>query len=226
VTDPGGDPAAQVALNAALARGTLPITSVCNFACIFCSNHQNPPGVRTFRFPHRPLADIRRDIELLPRSGRVVVGEAATRIDEGEPLLHPDFDRILVDVRAARPQAELVVTTNGSLLDRPRIELIASLAPVSVNLSLNLVTAEARRHWLGDRHPEQAPEAAKLLSEHGIPWHGSLVGMDGKETEATGSPRAADWLCYGDSGSSQRLGGLPATGRSLPEDLLRQLREI
>jgi len=171
------DVAAQVALNAALARGALPITSACNFACFFCSNRQNPPNVRTYRFPHRPLADIRRDIELLPRSGRIVIGEAATRIDEGEPFLHPDCERILAAVRAARPRAELVVTTNGSLLDRNRAELLAALAPVSVNLSLNMVTPAARRHWLGDRQPERALAAARLLTEHGVPWHGSLVGM-------------------------------------------------
>lgn len=177
MTDPGCDPAAQVALDSALSRGTLPITSVCNFACCFCSNRQNPPGVRTFRFPHRSLSDIRRDLDRLPHSGRIVVGEAATRIDEGEPFLHPDVDGILAEVRAARPGTELVVTTNGSLLDRRRVELIAGLAPVSVNLSLNLVSPDARRRWLGDRQPERAPEAARLLSRYNVPWHGSLVGM-------------------------------------------------
>ncbi|MGE5560495.1 MAG: DUF512 domain-containing protein [Chloroflexota bacterium] len=177
MTDRGSDPAAQVALNSALARGALPITSVCNFACCFCSNRQNPAGVKTFAFPHRSLAAIERDIDQLPRSGRIVVGEAATRIDEGEPLLHPEIERILTAVRSARPQAELVLTTNGSLLDRARIERLAALAPVSVNLSLNLITPEARRQWLGDRQPERAPAAARLLSEYHIPWHGSLVGM-------------------------------------------------
>lgn len=172
-----GDVAARLALNSALARGVLPITSACNFACAFCSNRQNPPNVRTYRFPHRPLGDLQRDIELLPRGGRIVVGEAATRIDEGEPFLHPDCERILAAVRAARPKAELVITTNGSLLDRSRAELLAALAPVSVNLSLNMVSPAARRRWLGDRRPEGALAAARLLSEHGVPWHGSLVAM-------------------------------------------------
>lgn len=175
--NPGEDPAAQVALSAALMRGTLPITSACNFHCFFCSNHQNPPGVKTFRLPHRTLDEVRADIELLPRSGRIVIGEAATRIDEGEPFLHPEVETILSEVRAARPRAELVVTTNGSLLDERRIAFLASLAPLSVNLSLNLLTPAARQRWLGDRQPSAAPTAARLLTRYGISWTGSLVGM-------------------------------------------------
>ena len=39
--------------------GILPITSVCNMACQFCSHRNNPPGLEVYRLGHLDLELIR-----------------------------------------------------------------------------------------------------------------------------------------------------------------------
>jgi len=71
-------------------RGVLPLTSECNMRCVFCSNRFNPPGVRVAFIRPRAPAEVVDSLDELAPAERVVIGESATRICEGEPFTHPE----------------------------------------------------------------------------------------------------------------------------------------
>lgn len=157
--------------------GVLPVTSVCDVRCVFCSNRQNPPGIRTYQLPPTTAEQTAKTLDLMDDPPRIVVGESVTRIDEGEPFTHPALLDFLAMARERFPEAVLQVTTNGSLLTRERVRALAKLSPVEVILSLNSATEPNRRRLMGDPRPQRALAAADLLAEEEVPFQGSIVAM-------------------------------------------------
>jgi MoaA/NifB/PqqE/SkfB family radical SAM enzyme len=121
-------------------ENVLPLTSTCNLRCVFCSNRQNPRGVRVYAVPHLPLPLVKSLIPCLDPGRKIIIGEAATRINEGEPFTHPHIWQTLEAIRERYPQAMLQITTNGTLLDRVAVKRLAVMQPLEVNLSLNSAT--------------------------------------------------------------------------------------
>ena len=162
---------------AAIKENVLPLTSACNLRCVFCSNLQNPRGVRVYHVPHLPLPLALNLIPRLDPRRKIIIGEAATRISEGEPFTHPHVWQVLEAVRERYPQTPLQITTNGTFLNREAVQRLAGMGRLEVNLSLNSATPGGRRLLMGDRNPERALDAARLLGEAGVTYHGSLVAM-------------------------------------------------
>ncbi len=154
----------------------LPLTSRCNLRCIFCSNTQNPRGVKVFSLPPLPLPLARRLLPFLNPRRKIVIGEAASRITEGEPLTHPDFWKVLEMIRNLYPETPLQITTNGTLLDREAVQRLKNFLPLEVNLSLNSAAPAGRWLLMGDRG-ERALLAAELLGRAGVTYHGSIVAL-------------------------------------------------
>ncbi|MEW6662328.1 MAG: radical SAM protein [Bacillota bacterium] len=155
----------------------LPITSRCNVSCIFCSHKQNPPGVEVTYLPHRNAEAIIEGLDYLQENRKIVVGESATRIIEGEPFTHPQIFTILTSVRRRFSKTTIQLTTNGTLLDRKAFAKLKDLRPVEINLSLNSCQPAKRQVLMKDRNPETAIALPDLLSDYGIPFHGSIVAM-------------------------------------------------
>jgi MoaA/NifB/PqqE/SkfB family radical SAM enzyme len=80
----------------------------CNLACAYCNefdDHSKPVSVEAMRQRLDRLADL---------------GTSITTISGGEPLLHPDLDRIIAHVRRRGMIAGLI--TNGYLLTADRVK--------------------------------------------------------------------------------------------------------
>ncbi|MHB1419513.1 MAG: radical SAM protein [Bacillota bacterium] len=155
----------------------LPITSRCNVRCVFCSHQQNPPGVRVYEVPSLDIGQVEQLFPFLDAGRKVVIGESATTLKEGEPLTHPQVMQILEKVREAFPTTPVELTTNGSLLSPEKIKRLAKLAPLELNLSLNSASVKGRLLLMQDRQAETAIKAGGALTEAGIPFHGSVVAM-------------------------------------------------
>nr|WP_238480838.1 DUF512 domain-containing protein [Desulforadius tongensis] len=159
----------------------LPITSTCNVRCVFCSHHQNPPGIESYRIPPLTMDQVHQALALMDGGKPVVIGESVTKIMEGEPLTHPRCIEILQEIRRALPQTPIQLTTNGTLLDRRVVETFTTLAPFSINLSLNSSSnsssCSGRTKLMQDKFAERAIKSAVLLKEYNIPFHGSVVAM-------------------------------------------------
>ncbi|MDP2857054.1 MAG: DUF512 domain-containing protein [Bacillota bacterium] len=159
-----------------LLHGVLPLTSVCNVSCVFCSNLQNPPSVEQYRIEPRPLDEVLEHIHLLRSHERVVIGESATRIIEGEPYTYPHINTVLLEVRRRLPGRAIAVTTNGMLL-RPDDVSVLSETGAQLTLSLNALGPRARLELMGDRSPSRVVEAATALARAGVELYGSMVAM-------------------------------------------------
>jgi pyruvate-formate lyase-activating enzyme len=164
-------------LLAAVQENVLPLTSRCNVSCIFCSNRQNPPTVITHRLPVLPLTSVLELAAFLDPRRKVIIGESATRLDEGEPFTHPEIMVILQNLRRLLPQTTLAVTTNGTLLTPPMVQTLVELQPLELTISLNSATARGRYQLMGDRAPERVWTALHLIKRAKLPFHGSLVAM-------------------------------------------------
>lgn len=168
----------------AVARhNVLPLTGSCNLSCCFCSHLQNPPGTLACTFPPLELSRLAILMARLNPTGKIIIGESATRLREGEPLSHPRFFEIMTMLRRRFPGALIQVTTNGSLLDQEAVAKLARLLPLELVLSLNSATVRGRLLLMGDQQGELAIAAARSLSGRGIPFHGSVVAL----------PRVAGW---------------------------------
>jgi len=158
-------------------HNVLPLTGRCNLSCCFCSHAQNPPGAQAYDFP--PLEEPRL-LELasfLDPQKKIIIGESATRLREGEPLTHPRFAAILTRLRERFPATTLQVTTNGSLLAPSTVRLLADLKPLELVLSLNSASEKGRRRLMNDPRPREALHALERIAAAGIPLHGSVVPL-------------------------------------------------
>lgn len=167
-------PSLEALLYQAEKEGVLPITSECNMACAFCSNHYNPPGCEVRVIGRRSFEEIKDTVSWLQGSpGPVVIGESVTRVNEGEPLTHPDFLKILKLVRDTYPERTVRVTTNGALLNH---DLIAELAALKVDLIVSLNSAAKRKEVMGD--PDPGRTLANLMELAGkVQFDGSIVAL-------------------------------------------------
>ncbi len=172
----------------ALLHGVLPLTSVCNVSCMFCSNLQNPPGVEQYRIPHRPLKEVFQHIPLLRAHEKVVIGESATRIIEGEPYTYGQVDEVLLEIRRRLPGAAISVTTNGILLQPGNVSALSETG-AQVTLSLNALSTRARLDLMGDRSPSRVVTVTEALARTGIELYGSMVAV----------PAVAGWDDFRDS---------------------------
>jgi len=169
----------QLVLRSASAHNVLPLTSACNARCTFCSHSLDYPGLDVQRLYPRDVELVRQALAFLSPERKVIIGESATRLIEGEPLTHPQFLEILRQVRQRLPETPIQVTTNGSLLTKHVAAQLRRLAPLSVSLSLNSHEPHVRRQLMRDAQAEVAVRAPRLLAEHGLPFEVSVVAVPG-----------------------------------------------
>jgi uncharacterized Fe-S cluster-containing radical SAM superfamily protein len=157
----------------------LPISSLCNAECIFCSNNMNPFPIHRLGF--RPLDDIKKGITLLdPHIAEIRLGDSLPgRISEGEALLHPDLLTILQLIREKVPQATIQMNTNGSLLTKEVIEKLKPFKPIKFTISYH---SDDSKNWqkIFNRGPEFykiAYDSFYHLSMNGFLIEAALVAL-------------------------------------------------
>ena len=157
--------------------GILPITSVCNMACQFCSHRNNPPGLDVYRLGHLGLDLIKELLQYLAPEEPVISGESATRVIGGDPMTHPDFIQIIELLRKTFPRKEIRLTTNGSYLNGEMLNFLAAMKPLELNISLNCSSPAERVFLMADSRPEEVFSGLKLLAKTDLSFHGSIVAM-------------------------------------------------
>ena len=167
----------QLAVISAQQDNILPITSVCNLNCKFCSHQGNPQNLKTFSSGHRSLEGIKSIIDFLSAERKIIIGESATKIEEGEPFTHPNFKEIIQLLRDEFPETTIQITTNGSRLTQDNLELLSTVDNVELNISLNSATIEGRKKLMNDLSAEVVLTGIKQLHQLGINYHGSIVAM-------------------------------------------------
>jgi cyclic pyranopterin phosphate synthase len=111
------------------------LTEKCSLRCTYC-------------MPEQGLPEIARDDLLTPAEiGRIVgiavhdLGVREVRFTGGEPLMRADLAEIIAQSRAAAPDADFSITTNGIGLDH-RLPALLAAGLDRVNISLDTVNPE------------------------------------------------------------------------------------
>ena len=154
----------------------LPLTSACNVSCLFCSHRQNPPGLEAYAIPHLSPGEAEELSAFLSPDRKIIIGESATKIMEGEPFCNPDCLEILSMLRQKFPFTPLQVTTNGSLLTPETAKRLKMLEPLEINLSLNSSDPKMRRLLMSEAVRTGCPDSL-LPAGCGVAFHGSIVPL-------------------------------------------------
>ncbi|MFW6229647.1 MAG: DUF512 domain-containing protein [Halanaerobium sp.] len=155
----------------------LPITSICKLNCIFCSHKNNPPEVETYSFGHLEKDLIKTMIEFLNPEQPVFIGESASKIIEGEPFVHPDIYQILKYLRQRWPELEIKITSSGSFIESKKVELLKTLEPLELNISLNAPAPEERVFLMNDSRPDNVFNIIAELKKVELNFSASIVSM-------------------------------------------------
>lgn len=167
----------QYLLSYSASKNILPLTSACNVSCVFCSHTGNPSDIKIYKIPPLSLESIQVLAGFMIPQQKIVIGESVTTINEGEPFTHPQILTILTYLRQTFPDTVLAITTNGSLLTKDTVRILADLGGIEINLSLNSATVAGRQLLMNDKQPQMAIGSMELLEMYGIFYHGSIVAM-------------------------------------------------
>ena len=110
----------------------LSLTARCNLACPYClPDGQEPPG----------LLSLQQRLQLIEAA--VSLGAGSLRLTGGEPLLHPELERLISACQPLRSIGlrEIALTSNGLLLSAERAQRLRSAGLDRLTLSLDGSTA-------------------------------------------------------------------------------------
>lgn len=158
-------------------HNVLPLTGRCNLSCCFCSHRFNPPGTRAYSFGPLSAEKLSELAAFLDPERKIIIGESATLLREGEPLTHPRFMDLLKELRTRYPETMIQITTNGSLLDPQIIGEFPALQPLELIISINSISTKGRRMLMGDPKPSKIRPLFELLAARQLDFHGSIVAM-------------------------------------------------
>ncbi|MGE5630038.1 MAG: DUF512 domain-containing protein [Caulobacteraceae bacterium] len=153
------------------------LTTRCSTSCIFCSHRQNPAEVEAYYVDKLTRDEINTLIEFLDGNRKIVIGESATRICEGEPFLSEGIIETLERVRAKYNTAPIQITTSGSNLDRTILSALQRIGGVELNISLNSSSIEGRKALYNNDSHSGALDAVRSMKEYGMTFSGSIVAM-------------------------------------------------
>ncbi|AEV67383.1 radical SAM protein [Acetivibrio clariflavus] len=151
-------------INTVYRTNILPVISACNTSCVFCSHRQNPEKVEVYKLGKLDLCDFEDIIEFLSPDRKIIIGESATRIIEGEPLLHKNFIEIVEMVRNKYKNTPIQITTNGILLNERLVNRFVELGGIELNVSINSIRSDKRKEILGLKKPDDIKEKLSMLN--------------------------------------------------------------
>lgn len=150
-----------------LKKAYLEITNVCNLLCSFCPGTRRAAGVLPPEEFHTLAARLRPHTDYLYFHLM------------GEPLLHPQLDRLLAIADSLG--FRVMLTTNGTLLDRWQEALPA--APALEKVSVSLHCLEANQCGLEQKaYLTLCMDVAEALSRAGKKCGLRLWNLDGEDT--------------------------------------------
>lgn len=155
----------------------LTLTTACSTSCIFCSHRQNPPDIEAYSVNGLSCEEALEIAGFLDKNSKIVIGESATRICEGEPFLYPGILPVLKGIREKYRNTPIQITTSGVPLTEKMLQELQELGNVELNVSLNSSTCRGRSILYGGKPHMQAVEIVKALAGHNIVFNGSIVAM-------------------------------------------------
>jgi mycofactocin radical SAM maturase len=136
---------------------TWEVTLACNLRCHHCLSASGTPAPREL-----DTTEALQAVEQVYRAGVFQVNFGG-----GEPFLRPDFEVILDACHARRLMT--CVSTNGTLIDRARVERLSRSHLVAIQVSLDGASEETCDAIRGAGTFRSATEALKMFADSQIP---------------------------------------------------------
>lgn len=143
----------------------------CNLRCKFCYEGGNPLPFEKTRLSVQEAATRIRYYHHDAQKGLPLF---KTRLYK-EPFTNKDLIPILKMVRAADPEVEIQLTTNGSFFTVEVLEQLSRLVPVNLCVSLNSSHPEGRRRIMGDQNSEESINMIEKFKSYDLPFVGTIV---------------------------------------------------
>ena len=176
-------------------------SKICTFNCIYCecgwNTHSAGPALNS-REQVRSLLELK--LSQMSEQGRLP--DVITFAGNGEPTMHPDFERIINDTIELRdslaPQAKVSVLSNATMLHRP--DVVRALRRVDNNiLKLDSAFDDTVRAM---NQPQQASYTVARIVENMRQFEGRLIVQtmfltgvwNGKAIDNTSEEEVSAWL--------------------------------
>jgi len=138
---------------------------------------QNPAEIDTYYVDNLSREQIYTLIEFLDKAEKIIIGESATRICEGEPFIREDITEILQSIRLKYVSTPIQITTSGIHLSEAVLSELKSIGNIELNVSLNSSSIGGREKLYRGKAHMEAVDAVKKLINYGISYSGSIVAM-------------------------------------------------
>lgn len=155
----------------------LVVTTRCSTNCIFCSHHQNPRDIDVYKTDDITLSELDILLDFVDSSKKIVIGEAATRICEGEPFAHENIIEILQRIRNKYSQVPIQITTSAVNITEEIIIKLKEISNIHLNISLNSSSEEGRKKLYNGNSYMNTIEAINKLRRYQIDFTGSIVAL-------------------------------------------------
>ncbi len=143
----------------------------CNLRCKFCYEDGNPLPYEKSRLS---IQEARTRIRYYRPEEHRGLPLFKRRLYK-EPFTNRDIISILEMVRGSNSDAEISLTTNGSMITEKTLGQLAQLKPINLSISVNSSDPLRRRELMGDRNSETSLKIIKKFKEYGLPFCGSIV---------------------------------------------------
>lgn len=147
-------------------------TNRCNLSCRHCISSSGPDADTSAELETDRLLSL---IDELADLGVLEVAMAG-----GEPFLHPDWERLMR--RVVERGMNLMVTTNGLLLDEHALEVLVELDPLDVRVSFD-GGPELHEHVRGHRTYARSMRTVRRMTSAGLRVSGRLTLCAGGDDE-------------------------------------------
>ena len=150
ITREGGIPLIGCIAFGIIDRGTnllqVRCTSACNMKCPFCSTAANSFNIHPINY----IVDIGYLLDWVKEIVKVKGNDVKIFLDSvGDPLTHPKFVELVRGLREINEVSEIAVITNGTLLNKEKIDALEKAGLTQVNISLHTLNEELGKKLFG-----------------------------------------------------------------------------
>jgi molybdenum cofactor biosynthesis enzyme MoaA len=160
----------------------------CNYRCIYCQNYRTPVSGNSWF----PLNHLRAVLPILRRSCWSVYLSCG-----GEPLLHPKFQEAMSIVNDTLGGIDVVLVTNGRLLDEKKSRAILDSCVSRVQVSVHTVDPALYGRLYGcgesDLSVVTGNVEAMVRARKGKKWPKILITSIAMQSTLSGLPQVARW---------------------------------
>ena len=123
-----------------------PVTS-CNLDCVYCSISEGLSSTKNDFVVEKDylIEELQKLIEFVDEPVEVHIGV------QGEPFMYADIENLFADLEAMENVHTISIDTNGSLLNKEKIDRLSKFTKLQLNLSLDAIDPEIAKKMAGTK---------------------------------------------------------------------------